>query len=149
VDPKVTPPPVEVPEPEEVQETPPDSTGADYILQRLLARGRARSMYRMAPSDSTLVGKPGQFAIHYVVGDEITILLNAEGEAEKMEVVGETRGIHLEPLGQSEQADSLAADTLAVPDTAAVVPDTSAVIPDTARVRHDLSLVLRGGGSGG
>ena len=103
----------------------------------------------MAPTDSTLAGQPGRFAIHYVIGDEITILLNPEGEAEKMEVVGETRGIHLEPLSPGQVADSLAADTLVVPDTSAVVPDTSAVIPDTTRVRPDTSLVRRGGGLGG
>jgi len=98
-----------------------DSAGGGYQLQRLLAQGSARSMYRMAASDSIVAEEPGQFAIHYVVGDEITILLNPQGEAEKMEVVGETRGIHLEPLGRRALGiDSLAVDTLLVPDTSAV-----------------------------
>ena len=98
-----------------------DSAGTNYRLQRLLAQGNARSMYRMAASDSTVAEEPGQFAIHYVVGDQITILLNPEGEAEKMEVEGQTRGIHLEPLGlRALGADSLAVDTLLVPDTLAV-----------------------------
>ena len=70
----------------------------------------------MAASDSTVAAEEGRFAIHYVIGDEITILLNEMGEAEKMEVVGQTRGIHLEPLG----GDSQPADTVAVPDTASV-----------------------------
>ena len=75
----------------------------------------------MAPSDSLIAEEPGQFAIHYVVGDEITILLNPEGEAEKMEVAGQTRGIHLEPLGRNALGvDSLAVDTLLVPDTSVV-----------------------------
>jgi len=101
--------------------TEPDSTAGEYQLQRLLAQGNARSMYRMAASDSIVAEEPGQFAIHYVVGDEITVLLNPEGEAEKMEVVGQTRGIHLEPLGRKALgADSVAVDTLLVPDTSAV-----------------------------
>jgi len=36
-------------------------------------------------------------AIHYVVGDRITIVL-ADGEVERMEVEGQTRGIYLEPV---------------------------------------------------
>ena len=105
-----------------------DSTGADYRLERLVARGNARSMYRMAPSDSTLVEGGDLFAIHYVVGDEITILLNEAGEAEKMEVKGETRGIHLEPVGRGGMVvdSTVVPDTMIVPDTM-VVPDTSAV----------------------
>jgi lipopolysaccharide export system protein LptA len=105
-----------------------DSTGADYRLERLVARGNARSMYRMAPSDSTLVEEGNLFAIHYVVGDEITVLLNEAGEAEKMEVKGETRGIHLEPVGRG----GVVVDSTVVPDTM-IVPDTM-VVPDTAAV---------------
>jgi hypothetical protein len=101
----------------------PDSSGTAYQLNRLLAQGSARSMYRMAPSDSTLAEEGGQFAIHYVVGDEITILLTEEGEAERMEVVGQTRGIHLEPTG----IPGMVADSVIVPDTM-VVPDTSGVV---------------------
>jgi len=87
-----------------------------YQLESLLARVNARSMYRMAPSDSTLAAEGDQLAIHYVIGDEITILLNQDGEAERMEVIGQTRGIHLEPIPRGEEP----ADTVAVPDTAGV-----------------------------
>jgi hypothetical protein len=115
-----------------------DSAGAKYRLERLVAKVEARSMYRMAPSDSTVAEEPGRFAVHYVTGEEITILLNEEGEAEHMEVVGQTRGIHLEPLAQAAMADSLAPpDTAAVepPDTASIPPDTTGVPPpDTAVV---------------
>jgi hypothetical protein len=111
--------------------TPGDTTETDYQLDRLLALGGARSMYRMAPSDSVVAEEDGRLAVHYVVGDEITILLNEAGEAEKMEVVGQTRGIHLEPIaGAAPVPDTSAVpDTVAVPDTL-MGPDTL-VVPDT------------------
>ncbi len=93
-----------------------DTSRSEYQLHQLLALGRGRSMYRMAPSDSAVVAAGGRFAVHYVVGDAITILLNEEGEAERMEVMGQTRGIHLEPL----MREGRPGDTIAVPDTAGV-----------------------------
>jgi hypothetical protein len=72
-----------------------DSAG--YRLDRLVARVGARSLYRMAPTDSTMAGEEGRLAIHYVIGDEITILMS-EGAVDRMEVTGATRGIHLEPV---------------------------------------------------
>ena len=95
-------------------DTPADQ--ADYRLEQLVARVGARSMYRMAPSDSTLAAEGERLAIHYVIGDEITIILNEEGEAERMEVIGQTRGIHLEPLPPKGEP----VDTLTVPDTSGV-----------------------------
>lgn len=111
-----------------------DTSNPDYQLDRLLAQGGARSMYRMAPSDSILAAEGEALAVHYVMGDEITIILNSAGEAERMEVVGQTRGIHLEPIrGEVGIVDSLVVpDTMVVPDTL-LVPDTL-VIPDTAIV---------------
>jgi lipopolysaccharide export system protein LptA len=108
---------------EAAQPTEADTTQSDYQLDRLLAMGGARSMYRMAPSDSILAEEGGALAVHYVMGDEITIILNSAGEAERMEVVGQTRGIHLEPIrGEVGIVDSLVVpDTVAVPDTAKVV----------------------------
>jgi hypothetical protein len=94
-------------------ETVADTAEAEYQLEELVARGRARSMYRMAASDSTVAEEPGRFAVHYVVGNEIRILLNPEGEAERMEVEGQTRGIHLEPILREDTLP----DTLVVPDT--------------------------------
>jgi lipopolysaccharide export system protein LptA len=111
-----------------------DTTETHYRLERLETRVQARSMYRMAPSDSTLAEDPGRFAIHYVVGDQITIILNEEGEAERMEVEGQTRGIHLEPIpGASGVPDTLLGpDTLSGPDTLNV-PET-VIVPDTTRL---------------
>ena len=118
-----------------------DADQADYRLKRLVARVRARSMYRMVASDSTVVAEGSRFAIHYVIGDEIAILLNQEGEAERMEVIGQTRGIHLEPIvGRGEAVDSVA------------VPDTSGISRGGSVPGQIGSGVLRGrpgGGSGG
>ena len=118
-----------------------DTAQADFQLERLVARVGARSMYRMAASDSTVVAEGGQFAIHYVVGDEITILLNEEGEAERMEVIGQTRGIHLEPVALRGEA----VDSVAVPDTSGVNRGGQGPGRAESVVRH----VRTGGGSGG
>jgi hypothetical protein len=118
-----------------------DTAKVDFQLERLVARVGARSMYRMAASDSTVVAEGGQFAIHYVVGDEITILLNEEGEAERMEVIGQTRGIHLEPVALRGEA----VDSVAVPDTSGVIRGGQGPGGAESVVR----LVRTGGGSGG
>jgi len=70
---------------------------AAYRLDHLVARVRARSLYRLAPTDSTASIEDGRLAIHYVTGDEITIFMK-EGEVDRMEVAGATRGIHMEPV---------------------------------------------------
>jgi hypothetical protein len=62
-----------------------------------VAKVRARSLYRLAPTDSTASIEDGRLAIHYVTGDEITIFMK-EGEVDRMEVAGATRGIHMEPV---------------------------------------------------
>ncbi|MFH1765788.1 MAG: hypothetical protein ABIF09_16490 [Gemmatimonadota bacterium] len=118
-----------------------DTAGADYQLKQLVARVRARSMYRMVPSDSTLAAEGNQLAIHYVIGDEITILLNPEGEAERMEVVGQTRGIHLEPIPRRGQP----IDTVAVPDTSGI----SRGRQGQGRAGSGVGAIRTGGGSGG
>lgn len=142
-------------EPREAATADPDRP--EYALDRLIATGNARSLYRLAPQDSvsvvsvedgeepadggpepgddgaaagdpevaraggadavgdtvTVLGTPpGQAAdstgasperprrrpaVHYVVGHRITIVL-ADGEVDRMEVQGQTRGLYLEPL---------------------------------------------------
>lgn len=137
--------PAELPDGEASEEDRPE-----YALERLIATGSARSLYRLAPQDSVSVvsvededapvddsggdpddgaevggagpagdtvtvlgtpaGQPGDSAeaspeerarrppaVHYVVGDRITILL-ADGAVERMEVQGQTRGLYLEPM---------------------------------------------------
>jgi len=105
-----------------------EADSASYRLDRLVARGGARSLYRLAATDSTQAtdstravegeaeGEAAgeeRMAIHYVTGDEITIVMK-EGEVERMEVAGDTHGIHMEPVAEVRRG---------------VVPDTTAVPP--------------------
>jgi lipopolysaccharide export system protein LptA len=90
-------------------EAPADS--ARYRLDRLVARVGARSLYRLAATDSAVAEEEGRLAIHYVIGDEITILMS-EGEVDRMEVTGTTRGIHLEPVATRRR--DIPPDTTAV-----------------------------------
>ncbi len=101
-----------------------DTARASYRLERLVARGRARSLYRMEASDSTLVAE-GRLAAHYVVGDEITVYLT-EGEIDRMEVLGQTRGWHLEPTAQAPREGGSGGGE-ARPDTTGAPPDTALV----------------------
>jgi len=123
-------------------------TRTDYRLEQLEAKSDARSLYRLQPSDSTREAGVDPPAIHYVVGQEILIVLD-DGEVDHMDVQGQTRGFHLEPLApavaDSLAADSLATDSLATGDT--IPADT--IRPDTTEVKNvstpDSSTVTRTG----
>ncbi|MGE0160695.1 MAG: hypothetical protein AB7T31_14910 [Gemmatimonadales bacterium] len=90
----------------QVADTLPDATTTEteYEIERIVARVGARSLYRLPPEDSASVPGIDPPAVHYVMGDEITLIM-VDGEVQSMEVVGQTRGVHLEPL----RADSAAA----------------------------------------
>lgn len=112
-------------------------------LDRLIASGNARSLYRMtrrdgvggeaAGPDTARVEEPdageetggpaddGRPAIHYVVGERITIMLD-EGEVDRMEVVGQTRGLYLDPTGRPVGSGS-------APETASTSPPSGAPRP--------------------
>jgi hypothetical protein len=59
-----------------------------------------------------------------VIGDEITLVM-LDGEVQSMEVVGQTRGVHLEPLRAP--------------------PDSLAPTPDPAAAANDFSFADFGG----
>jgi hypothetical protein len=126
-----------VPAPPPDPDLPADTARDEYQLERLVALGHARSLYRLLPSDSA--SRPGVDApaVHYVTGAGITITM-LEGEVDLMEVDGPTQGWHLEPEGRVAKADSMPPDTSTVqPDTAAAQPDTSAVgARGSARLEH-------------
>lgn len=83
----------------------------EYEIETIVARVGARSLYRLPPQDSTARAGVDLPAVHYVLGDEITIHMS-EGEVQAMEVVGQTRGVHLEPLSRAAATgDSAVADT--------------------------------------
>jgi lambda repressor-like predicted transcriptional regulator len=144
-----------------------------YELDRLVAQGNASSLYRMAPSDSAFRAGIDPPAVHYVLGTDITIVLDS-GQVDHMDVV-DPKGWHFEPLTQAAR-DSLAADsaqaadsarahgdtaragtgkpkaltdtTKTRPDTTKPRPDTLEARPDTTRIRRDTMTVApaaRGG----
>lgn len=106
---------------------------AQFELDRLVAKGRARSLYRMLSTDST--AHPGEDppAVSYIMGSQIEIVMTA-GEVDSMKVAGPVQGWQLEPRNKRAARDSLLAapDSGTVPDT--VPPDTSAAPPDTTGV---------------
>ncbi len=86
----------------------------EYRIERIVARVGARSLYRLPAQDSTARAGLDPPAVHYVVGDEITIHM-LEGEVEAMVVVGQTRGVHLEPLSRAAARDTTGAGAPAAP----------------------------------
>ena len=117
-----------------------DTGDPDYRIEKIIARVGARSLYRLVPSDTAALPGIDAPAIHYVLGDEITIIMN-EGEADQLEVQGRTRGFHLEPLPLSNP-DSLAVDsTTAIDTVTAVKPSTiyeaGSVISSASSIRRN------------
>jgi lipopolysaccharide export system protein LptA len=84
----------------------------DQEMESVAAHGAARALYRLTPSDTTARAGVDPPALHYVVGDRITITM-AGGDVDDLLVVGQTRGVHLEPLAPRATGDTLATDTLA------------------------------------
>jgi lipopolysaccharide export system protein LptA len=91
----------------------PDSAGrdtADTVIERLLAIGDARSLYRMR-DDSVKAGlKRG--GLNYLVGDRIDLAFK-DGEVDVAHVQGLKKGLYLDPQapGDSAAADSAGADS--------------------------------------
>lgn len=108
---------------------PPDTaTRREYRLEGLWARGAARSLYRFMPSDTTARAGVDAPAVHYTTGSAIRIVF-ADGEVERMEVEGPTRGWHLEPGARRAGRDSIPPDSATVPPAGVVPPDTAAAPP--------------------
>jgi lipopolysaccharide export system protein LptA len=84
----------------------------DQEMESVAAHGGASALYRLTPSDTTARAGVDPPALHYVVGDRITITMSG-GDVDDLHVVGQTRGVHLEPLSPRAAGDTLAADTLA------------------------------------
>lgn len=134
--------------PEPALEAAADTASDEYRLEELTARGSAKSLYRMLASDST--ARPGVDApaVHYVTGAAIRIVM-AEGEVERMEVDGPTRGWHLEPDKAKAGSDTLARpDTTAPPDTGAVQSGTEERGKVAAEVARPGETEGAGGGAG-
>lgn len=96
------------------------SDSAEAELERMLAFGSARSLYRMRPSREEQQRNPNsKLGINYVIADTIDLSF-VEGEVDIATVRGLKRGVYLDPI----QADSAARDS-AGRDT--LPRDTSAV----------------------
>jgi hypothetical protein len=89
----------------------PDSANAE--LERMLAVGSARSLYRLRPSREEQQRNPnGKVGINYVIADTIDLAFT-EGEVDVATVRGLKRGVYLDPLpADSARRDSTARDTL-------------------------------------
>lgn len=113
-----------------------DDTGeGEMTVQQVVATVGARSLYRLPSNDSTAVAGTDPPAVHYVTGDQITIRMDG-GEISDMEVAGQTRGVHLEPLARrpavvpDSARTNASVDTVAAPDSSGARIDTLAVVPE-------------------
>lgn len=73
-----------------------DTAREQVRVEKLIARGSARSLYRIVSAD-TVAPEGRCVSVHYVTGSEITITLE-QGEVRQVSVRGPTRGVHLEPV---------------------------------------------------
>jgi len=104
---------------------PPESGGAGRKreIDSVTARGGAKALYRLEPTDSLSRAGVDPPALHYVLGSSITITMGTEGGGvSDIHVQGQTRGVHLEPLARRMVADTLASDTVATDTLAAPKP---------------------------
>jgi hypothetical protein len=107
---------------------PADSTEAE--LERMLATGNARSLYRMRPSREEAADTTLKRGINYVIADTIDLSFTG-GEVDIATVRGLKRGVYLDPVrADSARGDSLRVDTGQVATRA---PADSATAPPTVR----------------
>ncbi|MSR35410.1 MAG: hypothetical protein EXR95_02030 [Gemmatimonadetes bacterium] len=104
-----------------------DSARSDFQIERLSAIGKARTLYRIEPSDSARARGDRNPAIHYVTAASIVLDCKG-GEIRSMEVHGQTEGVHADP-------------TPTRVDSAGVRPDSAGARADTTRAG-----LPRGGG---
>jgi hypothetical protein len=118
----------------------------DVEVEEITALGDARSLYRLASTDSSAVPGTDAPAVHYVTGSEIRIEM-ADGEVAGMRVTGQTRGMHFEPLQRSTPRDTTALDTLGIPLDTLAAPLDSASAPPGRRAPSLPELHPQGGSS--
>ncbi|HEU4884888.1 MAG TPA: OstA-like protein, partial [Longimicrobium sp.] len=104
-----------------------DSTQAE--LERMLATGNARSLYRLTPSRQEAADTTTKRGINYVIADTIDLSFT-DGEVHIATVRGLKRGVYLDPV----KADSAGGDSLRV-DSGRVAAGTRAdsVAPPAVR----------------
>jgi lipopolysaccharide export system protein LptA len=100
----------------------------DYVLERLVAIGNGRSIYRYPPEsfapDGTPLPRPdrSRWTINYVVANRITLILSG-GRVDSAEAEGQVVGGYLDPLPEATAGDDASGDDPAVdPDAPGGAP---------------------------
>jgi lipopolysaccharide export system protein LptA len=101
------------PNPGQRAPAPADTAGrdtADTEIERLLAIGDARSLYRMKDDSARAAGERRRPALNYLIGDRIDLTF-ADGEVDVAHVRGLKKGVYLDPeqAGRQVAADSAGA----------------------------------------
>ncbi|HEV2129557.1 MAG TPA: hypothetical protein VGR27_00555 [Longimicrobiaceae bacterium] len=103
---------------------PPNAAGeqrqAEVQLDRILAQGSARSLYRIRRNDAPPDAAP---ALNYLAGDHIELTLT-EGELEVANVTGLRRGLYLDPAPPAPAEEAGEGDPSAAPPAAEPAPPT-------------------------
>jgi lipopolysaccharide export system protein LptA len=102
-------------------------------LERVVATGNARSLYRMTPSREERPEPGARRGINYVIGDTIDLTF-AAGEVELATVRGLKRGVYLDPVqtAAAEPADAVPADAAPAEPGAPVEPEPAPATPPPA-----------------
>ena len=104
-----------------------DSTEAE--LERMLALGSARSLYRLRPSREEQEDSARKPGINYVIADTIELTF-LDGEVDVATVRGLKRGVYLDPLpSDSARRDSLGGDSAQVADADRPRPAVDTAVP--------------------
>lgn len=92
----------------------------DAELERVLAMGNARSLYRLTPSqgEGSAPDPDARRGINYVIGDTIELRM-AAGEVETATVRGLKRGVYLDPAAPAPAETPAPAESLPPPAPAA------------------------------
>lgn len=89
-------------------------SGEDAELERVVAMGNARSLYRMTPTREERPDPGARRGINYVIGDTIDLTF-AAGEVELATVRGLKRGVYLDPVQTAAAAPGAGAPADAAP----------------------------------
>lgn len=96
----------------------PGDTARRTRIRELMARHEAASLYHLAPQDTT-ASRP---AVNYVRGQAITVRFT-DGKVARVEVAGQSTGLHLEPVADAAPAAAAPAST--TPPTPTARPETA------------------------
>ncbi|HEX5870774.1 MAG TPA: hypothetical protein VFY65_10180, partial [Longimicrobium sp.] len=104
-------------------------------LERMLALGSARSLYRMRPSREEAADSTTKLGINYVIADTIDLSF-VDGEVEIATMRGLKRGVYLDPVkADTARPDSLRRDSAQV--AAGTAPADSAAAPAVSPATND------------